>query len=166
MIVNRLVVVGCLAALSGLVGCQTTSDPRQGGLFSYNPQAYEQRLAERQARLEHIERQTAAEQQRSRELEATLDEKEAERQARARDLEALDEDIAQVEAELQAFEGKTAAAEQKHWQLGVRLKSVKKQLAEVRAEQHADVEEKKQEIDRLRRTLDRLLAEAEALSKM
>lgn len=39
--------LGRFILLSLLTGCATTTDPRQGGLFSYNPQAYEQRLEER-----------------------------------------------------------------------------------------------------------------------
>jgi predicted nucleic acid-binding Zn-ribbon protein len=39
--------LGLFFLLLLLIGCATTTDPRQGGLFSYNPQAYEQRLEER-----------------------------------------------------------------------------------------------------------------------
>jgi hypothetical protein len=56
--------------LSGCAG--TTTDPRKGGLFSYNPDAYEQRLAEREKRLEAIERDTAAQKRKSHVLKKEL----------------------------------------------------------------------------------------------
>jgi len=52
--------------LSGCAG--QTTDPRQGGLFSYDPDAYEQRIAERKARLEALESDTAVQEKRNKEL--------------------------------------------------------------------------------------------------
>ena len=43
-----LTVMMCILGL-GMACGPTTTDPRKGGLFSYDPQAYEQRLAERRA---------------------------------------------------------------------------------------------------------------------
>jgi len=64
--------VGALAALL-LSGCAgTTTDPRRGGLFSYNPQAYEQRLADRERQLSDIERDTAAQKRQSERLKRQL----------------------------------------------------------------------------------------------
>jgi len=49
--------------LNGCAG--STTDPRQGGLFSYDPAAYEQRLAEREHHLSSIESDTAAQKRKS-----------------------------------------------------------------------------------------------------
>jgi len=46
-----------LLLLSGCAG--QTTDPRKGGLFSYDPDAYEQRLDERRAHLNAIEKENA-----------------------------------------------------------------------------------------------------------
>ncbi len=60
-------------ALLGLNGCAGgTTDPRQGGLFSYDPDAYEQRLAEREKKLSSIEKDTAAQKHKSARLKKDL----------------------------------------------------------------------------------------------
>ena len=65
-------IVGTLAILI-LSGCAgTTTDPRRGGLFSYNPKAYEQRLADRERELSAIEQDTAAQKRKSAQLKKQL----------------------------------------------------------------------------------------------
>ena len=51
----RVPAIVSLMALLFLTGCVRTTDPRQGGLFSYSPSAYEARQQEREARLSQIE---------------------------------------------------------------------------------------------------------------
>ncbi len=54
-------------------GCTgTTTDPRQGGLFSYNPKAYEERLTDRENQLSSIEKDTAAQKRKSTQLKKQL----------------------------------------------------------------------------------------------
>jgi len=56
-----------------LNGCAGgTTDPRQGGLFSYDPAAYEQRLNEREHQLSSIESDTAAQKRKSARLKRDL----------------------------------------------------------------------------------------------
>jgi hypothetical protein len=56
-----------------LNGCAGgTTDPRQGGLFSYDPNAYEQRLADRERHLSSIENDTAAQKRKSKRLKRNL----------------------------------------------------------------------------------------------
>ena len=56
-----------------LNGCASgTTDPRKGGLFSYDPNAYEQRLADRERNLSSIEGDTAAQKQKSARLKRKL----------------------------------------------------------------------------------------------
>ena len=147
-------------------GCQTTDDPRQGGLFGYNPEAYERRLAEKQAKLDQAEQEAAAEQERSRTLEAEAASKMEERDLLAEDLASLEADLERAETELASFKGRTEAAEKKRWQLSVRLKSTKSRLARLKSSQGSDQETMKAEIKRLQERIDRLLEEAEELSKM
>jgi len=65
-----------LAVVTGILffsGCAgQTTDPRKGGLFSYDPQAYERRLAERQAKLDAVENDTGRQRQESRKLKRQL----------------------------------------------------------------------------------------------
>ncbi len=55
-----------LLLLNGCAG--GTTDPRQGGLFSYDPNAYEQRLADRERHLSSIENDTAAQKRKNNRL--------------------------------------------------------------------------------------------------
>ena len=59
-----------IVLLNGCAG--GTTDPRKGGLFSYDPNAYEQRLADRERNLSSIEGDTAAQKQKSARLKRKL----------------------------------------------------------------------------------------------
>lgn len=59
-----------LLLLNGCAG--GTTDPRQGGLFSYNPDAYEKRLADRERELAKIESDTAVQKRKSAQLKRNL----------------------------------------------------------------------------------------------
>jgi len=66
-----LMITGIILLL--LNGCAGgTTDPRKGGLFSYNPDAYEQRLADRENHLSSIENDTAAQKRKSARLKKDL----------------------------------------------------------------------------------------------
>ncbi len=52
-----------------LAGCAgQTTDPRKGGLFSYDPAAYEQRIADRENNLNSIKIDTSVQKNKSRQL--------------------------------------------------------------------------------------------------
>lgn len=59
-----------LFLLNGCAG--GTTDPRQGGLFSYNPDAYEKRLSDRDSQLTSIENDTVAQKSKSARLKKDL----------------------------------------------------------------------------------------------
>ena len=59
-----------LFLLSGCAG--QTTDPRKGGLFSYDPDAYEQRLADRRNYLASIEKDTEAQKRKQARLKREL----------------------------------------------------------------------------------------------
>ncbi len=56
-----------LILLSGCAG--KTTDPREGGLFSYNPNAYEKRLSNRENKLHAIQRDTSIQRKKNKRLE-------------------------------------------------------------------------------------------------
>ena len=65
---KKNIIFGLLAVLT-LAGCAGgTTDPRQGGLFSYNPAAYEQRIAERENNLNNIKQDTSVQSQKNKKL--------------------------------------------------------------------------------------------------
>ncbi len=59
-----------LLLLNGCAG--QTTDPRKGGLFSYDPDAYEQRLAARENHLASIEGDTEAQKRKQARLKREL----------------------------------------------------------------------------------------------
>jgi PBP1b-binding outer membrane lipoprotein LpoB len=65
-----LIGIFVILLLSGCAG--STTDPRKGGLFSYDPDAYEQRLAERESHLAAIEKDTASQKHKSAHLKKEL----------------------------------------------------------------------------------------------
>ncbi len=66
-----LMITGIMLLL--LNGCAGgTTDPRQGGLFSYDPTAYEQRLADREQHLSSVEKDTDAQKRKSARLKKDL----------------------------------------------------------------------------------------------
>jgi predicted nucleic acid-binding Zn-ribbon protein len=62
--------LGLFFLLLLLIGCATTTDPRQGGLFSYNPQAYEQRLEERRQTMAALDKNRLEGERLEREVQA------------------------------------------------------------------------------------------------
>lgn len=56
-----------LVLLNGCAG--KTTDPRKGGLFSYNPDAYEQRLSDRKHKLHAIEKDTRIQKNKNKNLQ-------------------------------------------------------------------------------------------------
>jgi hypothetical protein len=64
----------CLLLLT-TAGCSTTTDPRQGGLFGYNPTAYEHRLDERRQMLDALERNKQQSQEEAQQLQNETEEK-------------------------------------------------------------------------------------------
>jgi len=60
-------------ALFLINGCAgNTTDPRKGGLFSYDPDAYEQRLATRENKISSIENDTKREKEKTVHLKNKL----------------------------------------------------------------------------------------------
>jgi hypothetical protein len=59
-----------LLLLNGCAG--QTTDPRKGGLFSYDPDAYEQRLADRRNHLASIEQDTDKQKRKQAQLKREL----------------------------------------------------------------------------------------------
>jgi hypothetical protein len=65
-----------LAAVS-LSSCETTGDPNQGGLFGWSQGKANYRIAEREQRLQQLERENAYQQGRTQELEYQASKKKA-----------------------------------------------------------------------------------------
>jgi predicted RNase H-like nuclease (RuvC/YqgF family) len=152
--------------VSSLGACVSKeTDPRKGGLFSYNPKAYEKRLEDRKATLADTEADT----EQARQEGAVL---ETEKKGKIQKQQVLKNRLAGIYAETGALEKqldqvKAANAAQKK-----ELKRLKDETVALRAStiqvnnSGGSDQEKKAEIARLQQQMDELLKEAEALSAL
>ncbi len=130
MIDNRLAAIGTVLLLSG---CATSTDPRQGGLFGgiggLTSGAYEQRVKEREERLQQsqesqveLSAESARLEQQKREREALV--------AKERDgLAKLDKDVKGLERKVSQLSGKAGGGDKQVAEAQQRLAALKKQIA-------------------------------------
>ncbi len=162
--------IACLTLLTVsfclLINCKTTDDPRRGGLFSYNPKAYENRLDERQKRLDELKAQQAREKQVSEQLEKKVAQKQTEKDGLNQKLSALEKDMTGLKKQIQNKNAQNQQQEQALLQIQAKMEILEKELADIQSTPPEDIESQKKEIERLEQTIDELLKEAEALSRM
>jgi len=155
----------CALALFVLTGCAgTTTDPKQGGLFSYNPEAYQQRKQEREDRLKELEREQIAAEQRQAELTQTAAEKKSQQAAMQQKLKAANAESAKLEKKLKAFNAQNEAQK-------AALADLKARQARIQADIEANQSgkggsDRQVEAERLRREVERLAKDTEALSSL
>ena len=160
----RFLVIACCVAL--MCSCATTEDPREGGLFGYNPEAYEKRKAEREAKLKELEAEKAAAKQTTDDLENEKARKTQQNVELEEKSKRLDQEIGKLDDLIANMRVRTEDQRKRLWGINVKLDAVKKELAEVKAASTMSSELKEKEIERLQQKLDQLLAEAEELSKL
>ncbi len=142
-----------------LSGCQTTTtDPRKGGLFGYNPKAYEKRLDDRRNLKVDLERQNTEIKQESEKLKEEYTSKQAEQDDLARKVASLDEEVDKIEKEIANITLRTDLQKHAKWKIDLKLKSLKNKLA--------DTEIKERKLKALQKNLDSLLEEAASLSDL
>lgn len=152
-----------LICLFILPACETTTNPKEGGLFSYSPQAYEARKTQRQERLKELQRQQVAEEQRKGDLETTSKAKKAERDSWQKKVNAANKDVASLKKELDGFQAKN----EKQAQTLATLKERQARLSgELNSVKNMSQEEKRIEAERLRKEVERLTNDVAALSAL
>ncbi len=62
-----------LASVVSLVGCETTGDPSQGGLFGWSQAKADQRIYQKESELYRLQSDTERQQRRSSSLRSTYD---------------------------------------------------------------------------------------------
>ena len=158
---------GCLLMLFSLGACvsSTETDPRKGGLFGYNPDAYEKRIEERKATLASTEADNEQARQQSQTLEASKKQSQARHEALKTQLAALYSESGRLESQLKIAKTANVAQEQE-------LKRLQDEVAALRANtiktnnSNASDAAKQAEIGRLQKRMDELLKEAEELSSL
>lgn len=149
-----------LVVLLGASGCNMTDDPRQGGLFSYSPDKYERRLQDREARLASIEAEQAAEERQSSSLSRDLTVKQKEVAKLKASLNAEQKKIDSQLNRIKKDKSKAAQADE----LSRKNAAIRQDAA--RIDTIDDNAAKKKEIQALRKRLEELKMEADALSRL
>ncbi len=153
----------CLFILS-MLGCATTDDPRRGGLFDYNPKAYEKRLEARRQELAKLE---YTRQELERETHTFQNEVEAKQELRAQqreqldilaqDLARLDDEIVKIQQNVDKYQARTAAQKRERKRILVEVRAVKRQLSMLRQSSQIPEAEKQEKIAKLQHDIDALL---------
>lgn len=158
-----LALAGCLVVL--LAGCAgQTTDPRQGGLFSYNPQAYEQRLQERQTHLSQVEQANREAEHQSLGLESERTSRQQENATLRAKIKKLSASVTRLEKDIKAKQVRNAAQKQEQQRLLTEAGSL--QTASRVTDNIEDPEEKRLELQRLQERRDKLEKEAANLMKL
>ena len=156
----------CLTMLLGLGACASTeTDPRKGGLFSYNPKAYEQRLEDRKATLSATEGANAVAREESSALESEKQKKEATYQSLKIQMSNLYAETSKLEDQLARARTTNTSQKTKLKQLQDEVASLKKATIQVNNSPDS-LSMKQEKLAALQKKMDEVLKEAEALSAL
>lgn len=147
-----------------LSGCATSTDPRQGGLFSYSPSAYEQRQQEREAHLNAIREDQRREEAASASLETERSRKAAAVSQQQKQLKSLQSELTATSRNLDKLKASNAAQEAKLAELKRRGGTLNNDMN--KAQLNKNPQSREAELERLRRELRQLQDEANALSSL
>lgn len=154
-----------LLSLNGCVSSSTETNPRKGGLFGYNPKAYEKRIEERKAILADTESDTQSARRESQKLDESKKEKLAQHEAIKNRLAALYSESGKLQKQLE--QAKTANARQEQ-----ELKRLQDQVAALRTDtlkintSGVSDSAKQETIKQLQQKMDTLLTQAADLSSL
>lgn len=155
-----------LCTLLLLTGCQTTTDPSKGGLFSYSPEAYKQRKLEREERLKKLQREQIAEERRQAALKQTASQRQGERTTIQQKLQRANTESAKLKKSLDGFKAQNAAQQAALADLKGRQMRLQADIQASRSGKGGSEENRQIEAERLRREVERLAKDTEALSAL
>lgn len=146
-----------------MLGCATTDDPRQGGLFGYNPAAYERRIEERQRAVGTLEKQRQTLQEESNQLQSQdaatrqiRDEQRAQLAALDLELVQLDDGLTRIQQKVETYRAQTTAKQKEKQRVINEVQVLKKRLNSLRQASQVNAE-KIQQKEQLEREIDTLL---------
>jgi septal ring factor EnvC (AmiA/AmiB activator) len=159
-----LCMLGCCTLLSGCAAGGGTTDPRKGGLFSYNPKAYERRIQEREARVDASSGEAKAARDEQAQLQASVTEQENRKAEAQKQMSAMNAELAKTRRALDAAKTQDARAQASLGELRRRHTELSGQLG--RLDKNPDHPGAQAERERLDVEIRRLKQEAEALSAL
>ncbi len=154
----------CLSMVMA-VGCATTDDPRQGGLFSYSPTAYERRLEQRRQNLTALQQNQREEEERSQQLESGIQTRQALLDQERERIRLLDAELARLQQHINQRQTQTAAQKAEKQRLRQELKRLQAQVSALGHESPLAQAEKESKIDSIKREIDELSKLASQLAR-
>lgn len=139
-----------------LFGCETTGDPRQGGLFGWNEGKAQQRQGSLRGTLSEEEDAGRRDKAASGELERERQARTAEEASLRSDLATLDADLNRIQQQIQSAEAGTVQQQRKKQKAQQELARLKKQKGQIQKSSLA-VQQKKEKIEMLNREIESLL---------
>lgn len=160
---KKFLVYICAFTMLLILGCQTTGDPRQGGLFGWS----ENKAVERQNILKDTKYEEERKAEESQSESARL---ENERLALQGELDRQRRLIAEIDSELNALSKKISSIEKKKTKKQKEFKTAKKELGRLNTEitsikknSQLSIQEKQKKLDVLNKDVNNLLELAAAL---
>jgi multidrug resistance efflux pump len=149
-------------------GCTTTTDPRKGGLFSYNPKAYEVRLDKRKSELHTIEKNTNIQKIESQNLESKLSQNKKRFRDLTEDINHLNVNLTFLQKRVEKSKVSTKRADSKREAILIKLKEVKQKVANLKSGKfkNQNITQKEKRLSKLQNEFDSLMEEAELLSQL
>ena len=157
-------ILGCCVLLSGCAADSGTTDPRKGGLFSYNPKAYEHRIQEREAHLNVRAEEVKAAQDEQTHLQASVTTQERRKVEMQQKIKAMNAELAKTRRTLDAVKAQDSHVQASREALLIRHADLSGQLG--RLEKEPDRPGTQSERERLDAEIQRLKREAEALGAL
>jgi peptidoglycan hydrolase CwlO-like protein len=139
-----------------VAGCATTDDPRQGGLFSYNPGAYEARLEQRHQNLAALQENQQQEAEQARQLESDVQIRQAMLERERERLHGLDADLVRLQQNINQYQARTNAQQGEKQRLGREIKRLQGQIGSLRNNQQLAQVEKEKQIASIQREINEL----------
>jgi len=163
------IVIGLFLLLAA--GCATTDDPRQGGLFSYNPATYEARLEQRRQNLTTLQQNQRQEEEQARQLEREAQSRQARLESENARLRRLDDELVQLQQNINQYQkninkyqARTNKQQAEKQRLGREFKRLQDQILDLKNNQQLAEIDKQKQIEGIKREIDEL-KEREALLK-
>jgi chromosome segregation ATPase len=156
--------MGCCVLLPGCAADGGTTDPRKGGLFSYNPKAYERRIQEREARLSASAEEAGAARDEQTRLEASVAAQERRKAEARKKIDAMNAELTKARSVLDAVKTQDARVQASLDAMRRRHTELSGQLGSLAGE--PDRPGAQAERERLDAEIQRLKREAEALGAL
>lgn len=161
---KRIIMLAVAVLMVSAAACQTTGDPRQGGLFQWNEDQAQQRIDQHRQNLAALKEAGAAEQARTAQLQQERQAKSSEVARIRRDLAKLDSDIARMRRDIRRYKATTQEKIEEKARLEQRLASLKAAVDQVRQDNSMSEAEKRAEIKQLKEEIATLMEMASMLT--